>query len=386
VKTLLAQTDRSQAQTSFSYFSTKIRVQKMSAPISSNGNGQTNGQNASTATKESNGVPQEQKHNTNGSDAPHGHHAIKRPNKIGSGLKDRVHQITKGPPGGFDPTPLPDAPQGYTIRFIFHGASNLAPADLVTISSDPFLHATLKGTQPKRHKEDPDLYHRTRTIRNSTEPQWDDEWVVANVPPTGFTLKCRLYDEDYPDHDDRLGNVTIKVPSISQDWKGIPPPGRVYEAKKRVMSKRAYLTKAVTSVVNHNMHMTPLLRVSMELLGPSDPPYAQMYTVGPTTWVKHFSALIGRIAGVKVNANSDDDARTDQDEQVDQAGNKKSKTQKYEYVHPILKLGSTYIFLVSKRMKCSLKARCHPSCTTALSSSDLSLHQSILRRACAARF
>jgi hypothetical protein len=97
------------------------------------------------------------------------------------------------------------------------------------------------------------------------------------------------------------------------------------------MSKRAYLTKAVTSVVNHNMHMTPLLRVSMELLGPSDPPYAQMYTVGPTTWVKHFSALIGRIAGVKVNANSDDDARTDQDEQVDQAGNKKSKTQKYDF-------------------------------------------------------
>ncbi|KAM0232380.1 hypothetical protein ACHAPO_007868 [Fusarium lateritium] len=303
----------------------------MSAPISSNGNGQVNGQNDPTATRNGNGVSPEKQHSTNGNDAPHGHHAIKHPNKIGTGLKDRVHQITKGPPGGFDPTPLPDAPQGYTIRFIFHGASNLAPADFVTISSDPFLHATLKGTQPKRHKEDPDLTHRTRTIRKSTEPQWDDEWVVANVPPTGFTLKCRLYDEDFPDHDDRLGNVTIKVPSISQDWKGIPPPGRIYEAKKRAMSKRAYLTKAVTSVVNHNMHMTPLLRVSMELLGPSAPPYAQMHTVGPTTWVKHFSPLIGRIAGVKVNANSDDDARTDQNEQAAQNGNKKSKTQKYDF-------------------------------------------------------
>jgi hypothetical protein len=303
----------------------------MSAPISSNGNGQANGQNGSTATKNGNGALPQKKHSTNGNDAPHGHHAIKYPNKIGTGLKDRVHQITKGPPGGFDSTPLPDAPQGYTIRFIFHGASNLAPADFVTISSDPFLHATLKGTQPKRHKEDPDLTHRTRTIRKSTEPQWDDEWVVANVPPTGFTLKCRLYDEDFPDHDDRLGNVTIKVPSISQDWQGIPPPGRVYEAKKRVMSKRAYLTKAVTSVVNHNMHMTPLLRVSMELLGPSAPPYAQMHTVGPTTWVKHFSPLIGRLAGVKVNADSDDDARRDEDEQANQTGNKKSKTQKYDF-------------------------------------------------------
>ncbi|KAM0550123.1 hypothetical protein HYE67_006160 [Fusarium culmorum] len=299
----------------------------MSAPISANGNGQ----NGSTAAKNSNGVSPEKENGTNGNDSPHGHHAIKRPNKIGTGLKDRVHQITKGPPGGFDPTPLPDAPQGYTIRFIFHGASNLAPADFVTISSDPFLHATLKGTQPKRHKEDPDLTYRTRTIQKTTEPQWDDEWVVANVPPTGFTLKCRLYDEDFPDHDDRLGNVTIKVPSISQDWQGIPPPGRVYEAKKRVMSKRAYLTKAVTSVINHNMHMTPLLRVSMELLGPSAPPYAQMHTVGPTTWVKHFSPLIGRLAGVKVNANSDDDAHTDQDEQAVQTGNKKTKTQKYDF-------------------------------------------------------
>ncbi|KAJ4131446.1 hypothetical protein NW768_005632 [Fusarium equiseti] len=307
----------------------------MSAPISSNGNGQTNGQNvATTGTQNGNGVAPQQQNNKNGVIHPNGHHAIKRPNKIGTGLIDRVNQIKKGPPGGFDPTPLPDAPQGYTIRFIFHGASNLAPADFVTISSDPYLHATLKGTQPKRHKEDPDLTHRTRTLRKTTEPQWDDEWVVANVPPTGFTLKCRLYDEDFPDHDDRLGNVTIKVPRISEDWQGIPPPGRVYEAKKRVMSKRAYATKIVTNMVNHSMHMTPTLRVSMELLGPSPPPFAQMHTVGPTTWIQHFSPLIGRIAGVKVNTNSDDDARTDEEEQqAVQNGDKKSKskTQKYDF-------------------------------------------------------
>ncbi|EWY96517.1 hypothetical protein FOYG_05192 [Fusarium oxysporum NRRL 32931] len=308
----------------------------MTTPISStNGDGQTNGHSHDeTATQNGNGVSQEQ---TNGANPQqngqehHHDHAIKRPTKIGTGLKDRVHQITKGPPGGFDPTPLPDAPQGYTIRFIFHGASNLAPGDFVTASSDPFLHATLKGTQPKRHKEDPDLTHRTKTIRKTTEPEWEDEWIVANVPPTGFTLKCRMYDEDFPDHDDRLGNVTIKVPSIGPDWKGIPAPGRVYEAKKRMMSKRAYLAKAISSVVTHNIHMTPLLRLSMELLGPSDPPYAQMYTVGPTTWVKHFSPLIGRIAGVKVNANAEDDARVDEDQQVDQDGNKKSKTQKYDF-------------------------------------------------------
>ncbi|KAI1014967.1 hypothetical protein LB503_003677 [Fusarium chuoi] len=136
----------------------------MSAPISStNGDGQTNGHSHDeTATQNGNGVSQEQ---TNGANPQqngqehHHDHGIKRPAKIGTGLKDR-------PPGGFDPTPLPDAPQGYTIRFIFHGASNLAPGDFVTASSDPFLHATLKGTQPKRHKEDPDLTHRRRPSRN----------------------------------------------------------------------------------------------------------------------------------------------------------------------------------------------------------------------------
>lgn len=307
----------------------------MAAPISNtHGDRQANGHDeTATATSNGNGVSPNHANGAekvqNGQENGHDHH-LKRPTKIGTGLKDRVHQITKGPPGGFDPTPLPDAPQGYTIRFIFHGASNLAPGDFVTASSDPFLHATLKGTQPKRHKEDPDLVHRTKTIRRTTEPQWEDEWIVANVPPTGFTLKCRMYDEDFPDHDDRLGNVTVKVPRITPDWRGIPAPGQVYEGKKRMMSKRAYLAKAITSVASHSAHMTPLLRLSMELLGPSDPPYAQMYTVGPTTWVKHFSPLIGRIAGVKVNANAEDDARVDRDEQVDQNGKKKSRTQKYE--------------------------------------------------------
>ncbi|KAM0225489.1 hypothetical protein ACHAPA_000850 [Fusarium lateritium] len=304
----------------------------MAAPISNtHGDRQANDHDeTATATASPNGNGLSPKHTNgaqkaqNGQENGHDHHALKRPAKIGSGLKDRVHQITKGPPGGFDPTPLPDAPQGYTIRFIFHGASNLAPGDFVTASSDPFLHATLKGTQPKRHKEDPDLVHRTKTIRKTTEPQWEDEWVVANVPPTGFTLKCRMYDEDFPDHDDRLGNVTVKVPRITPDWRGIPAPGKVYEGKKRVISKRAYLAKAITSVASHSAHMTPLLRLSMELLGPSDPPYAQMYTVGPTTWVKHFSPLIGRIAGVKVNTNAEDDARVDRDEKVDQNGKKKT--------------------------------------------------------------
>lgn len=246
------------------------------------------------------------------------HHDDSTPESSDSGHHEHEHEHHheeheehehKGPPGGFDKTPLPDAPQGYTVRFVFHAATNIPIADFHTGSSDPFLVATLKGTQPKRHKEDPDLKYRTRTLHTTTEPKWEEEWVVSNVPPTGFTLKCRMYDEDVADKDDRLGNVTINVDSISDDWPGIPPPGQEFEAKKRVMSKRAFILKGIASAIVHGSHIAPRLRISMEVLGKSEPPYAQMCTLAPTRWIKHNSPMIGRLIGAKVNANESDDEK-----------------------------------------------------------------------------
>ncbi|KAM0263519.1 hypothetical protein ACHAQJ_001138 [Trichoderma viride] len=215
----------------------------------------------------------------------------------------------KGPPGGFDKTPLPDAPQGYTVRFVFHSATNIPVADFHRASSDPFLIATIKGTQPKRHKEDPDLKYRTRTLHRTTEPVWDEAWVVSNVPPGGFTLKCRMYDEDVADKDDRLGNVTINIGSINENWAGIPPPGQEFEAKKRVMSKRAFILKGIASAVSHGTHIAPRLRISMQVLGKSEPPFAQMCTLAPTRWIKHNSPMIGRLIGAKVNMHESDDEK-----------------------------------------------------------------------------
>ena len=243
-----------------------------------------------------------------------------------SALKEQVKsKAKKTPPGGFDKTPLPDAPQGYTVRFVFHRAANLPPSDFDTASSDPFLVATLESATPKRNKADPDLTHRTRTIRKTTDPEWQDEWVVANVPPTGFTLKCRMYDEDLPDANDRLGNVTIKIPDVYDEWEGIPSPGKEFDAKKRAIAKRAFFLKGISSMFKSHVHMTPRLCVSIEVLGKSDPPFAHMYTVGPTGFVKHFSPMIGRIAGTKVNADEEDDVRREKDE-----SKKGKKTQKYE--------------------------------------------------------
>ncbi|KAH6847126.1 hypothetical protein B0I37DRAFT_138323 [Chaetomium sp. MPI-CAGE-AT-0009] len=240
--------------------------------------------------------------------------------------KEQLKQMSN-PPGGFDPTPLPDAPQGYTVKFTFHRAFNLPVADLHLRSSDPFIHATLTASVPKRHKEDPSLTRRTRTIRRTTEPVWDEDWVVANVPASGFSLKCRLYDEDWPDHDDRLGNVTIRIPRVDENWEGLGPDGCVFEVKKRSGSKRAYLFHAATAAVCRDHSMTPRLHVGIHVLGKSDPPHAQMYTVGPTTWVKHYSPMIGRLAGVRVNRNEEEDAASRDGE----AESDQRRTKKYDF-------------------------------------------------------
>ncbi|KAK9775706.1 putative C2 domain-containing protein [Seiridium cardinale] len=245
--------------------------------------------------------------------------------------KEKIKTKTK-PPGGFDPTPIPDAPPGYTVKFTFHHATNLPVADISTGASDPFLEATLSTSLPKRHKEDPNVSHRTTTLRRTTEPKWEDEWIVANVPSSGFKLKCRLYDEDWPDHNDRLGNVTVLVSHIDEHWEGFSH--REFDVKKRVGSKRAYLLKAATSAFHKDASMTPHLFMSATVLGKSDSqPNAQVHTVGPTAYFRHFSPMIGRIAGIQVNSNENEDHVHHQQPEgpVDGEESKEKKTKKYDF-------------------------------------------------------
>lgn len=239
----------------------------------------------------------------------HDHHGMKGLKHKAADKKDELKDKAN-PPGGYDPTPFPDFPPGYTVRFVFHRAENLPAADLTTQAADPFLKATLTAPIPKRHKEDAPLVKRTRTIRTTTSPVWDEEWIVANVPAGGFKLKCRLYDEDYPDHDDRLGNVTFETPHIEEGWS-LGPEGQWFDVKKRMGSKRAYLFKAITSTLEKNHSMTGRLHLSMEVLGRSEGFGAQMYTVGPGYYFKHFSPMLGRLTGTKVNEDSGNDENSE---------------------------------------------------------------------------
>jgi hypothetical protein len=150
---------------------------------------------------------------------------------------------------------------------------------------------------PKRHKEDPDMIIRTPTIHKNKNPEWNTEWIVAGIPSSGFRLKCRLYDEDTSDHDDRLGNVTIYVNHIGINCPGIRDES--FQIKKRMGSKRAYMLRGCASMLSRNVHMDGYLFVSVEVLGMSDEPFGRMYTVGKTYWFKHYSPMIGRLAGTK---------------------------------------------------------------------------------------
>ncbi|KAK4978417.1 hypothetical protein LTR66_010598 [Elasticomyces elasticus] len=206
----------------------------------------------------------------------------------------------KKPPGGHDKTPLPHAPPGYTVKFTFHKATNLPMADLNTLSSDPYILAQLNTQLPTRHKEDPLLRVRTPTVRRNVNPEWNVDWVVANIPASGFKLKIRLYDEDPADHDDRLGNVHIAVDGIDENWSGIK--NQPYKIRKRAGSKRAYLIRAFATCVKLSEHMYGELHISAEVLGRTDVPDGEAgrpYTLGPCWWTRHYSPMLGRLTGRK---------------------------------------------------------------------------------------
>ena len=213
--------------------------------------------------------------------------------KYGKGKKDDSQ-----PAGGFDETPVPRAPPGFDVRFTFHRASKLPMADINTMSSDPYVLAQLSTKLPTRHKQDPPMTFRTPTIRRNCDPEWNSEWIVANVPASGFALKARIYDEDPADHDDRLGNVHVYVDGISEQWPGIHEES--YKIKKRMGSKRAYLIRGCAAMFSRNVHMSGELVVSAEVLGRTDTDNGgRAWTVGPCNWSKHLSPMVGRLAGTK---------------------------------------------------------------------------------------
>ncbi|PLB36697.1 C2 domain protein [Aspergillus candidus] len=202
------------------------------------------------------------------------------------------------PAGGFDSTPFPHAPAGHTLKFTFHRGINLPCADFGRFTSDPYILAQMMVDLPQRHKQDPILTFRTPTVRKNRDPVWDSEWIVANVPSSGFKLRCCVFDEDAADHDDKLGNAYVDVGSIGEGWSGIHE--QTFKVKKRSGSKRVYLFGNIAALASGRLDVGSHVVVSVEYLGRTPGTEgAQMYTLGPNYWFKHFSPMIGRLTGTK---------------------------------------------------------------------------------------
>ncbi|OJJ81119.1 C2 domain protein [Aspergillus glaucus CBS 516.65] len=209
------------------------------------------------------------------------------------------------PAGGFDNTPIPRAPPGYTLRFTFHRGDNLPFADFGSFSSDPYIAAHLSVNLPQRHKQDPGLTFRTPTVRKNLDPVWNSEWVVANVPASGFELKCVVFDEDAADHDDKLGNAYVQVNSMNENWPGIKE--QKFKVKKRMGSKRVYIFGNLAAFTSRRNDPSSYVIISVECLGKTPGnDGGQVYTQGPNYWFKHFSPLIGRLAGTKDEVQGQD--------------------------------------------------------------------------------
>ena len=94
--------------------------------------------------------------------------------------------------------PPPSTPR-YTCELIFHRATNIPIGDLNTLSSDPYLHATLSPIPPVTGSPEPPHSHkesisfRTATIRRTLDPVFDARWIVAGIPAFGFVLTLRCF-------------------------------------------------------------------------------------------------------------------------------------------------------------------------------------------------
>lgn len=218
----------------------------------------------------------------------------------------------KKPAGGYDPTPLhPYRESSYLIKITFHSGTRLPGADFRGFTADPYILAQLDTPSVlTRHKQDPALKYRGKTLRNTKEPVWEDEWFIAGVPKEGGTLRVWVMDEDEMGRDDKMGHFKVHFGDLGAVGGFHPVDHQNFPLKKRKASKRVNLGRALCTVVRpHRLFQDKMDRIedcvtlSIEVVekisAGSDKNVGKPYTVGPARWWQHYSPLLGRIAGTK---------------------------------------------------------------------------------------
>ena len=173
----------------------------------------------------------------------------------------------------------------YTCKITFLRVDNVPVADLNDLSCDPYLEATLSEGTPKDPSNPQFLTYRTRTCRRTLSPAFNEKWIVAGIPDSGFLLSLKLRDEDPGNYDDDLGKAVLRIPnedegSLTEGWRSGDREYKVHKRSGRItITLFTWIARAITrGDVGHHVRVW----ISVEVLGKSENQQdTRLYTVGP---------------------------------------------------------------------------------------------------------
>lgn len=173
----------------------------------------------------------------------------------------------------------------YTCKITFLRVDNVPVSDLNDLSCDPYLQATLSEDPPRDPSNPQYLTYRTRTCRRSLNPQYNEQWIVAGIPDSGFLLSLKLKDEDPGNYDDDLGKAVLRIPNegegkLAEGWKSGDREYKVHKRAGRITTTLfTWTARALTrGDIGHHVRVW----VSVEVLGKSEHQEdTRLYTVGP---------------------------------------------------------------------------------------------------------
>ncbi|KAF8166620.1 hypothetical protein K438DRAFT_1857047 [Mycena galopus ATCC 62051] len=209
-------------------------------------------------------------------------------------------------------------PPTYTVQITFDRAKNLPVADIGTLSSDPYVLASIVVPDAEP------LKFRTPTIRRNRNPTWNCTWFVAGVPAQGFKLEMILYDEDPGPKisPDRLGKAVARF-EADQMKEGFESLETEYVLQKRKGDLHPYILTYLTALLpGQKLMKHNRVVVSVRVLRKDeDQNENRLYTLGPNRYSRHFSPMVGHL----VNKSTPKDPN-DSDGQKDGKGMKLSAT------------------------------------------------------------
>ena len=185
----------------------------------------------------------------------------------------------------------------YTVEITIHRAQHVPVGDILNLSSDPNIRATLypqNSTQLDDSLQGQVLRYRTHTVRRNLEPVFDCKWIVGGIPESGFVLELCLRDEDPGQflRDERLGKGVIPVPGpgekLEEGWELSENECKIDKRKGAI---RTHISTYVARLISRGGigHHTRVW-VSVRVLGKSkvleDNPN-RMYTLGPRKQAGH---------------------------------------------------------------------------------------------------